>query len=190
MSGPVRSGGRAVLPDGATIVWSVAQGLPGRRWREAVSHDGALRRALLLEVSPAGRPTRLEMTSAAGLLTLHPDADGRELHGNVVTPTGIRHLRFDWSFEHDLFVTGSPAAAAVAVRRFADLLAVGEARPVPSVWIDDALEPRSGTWQVTRTASDGWHLRDLNGMGEGTARLDEDGTPVLSGGASWPLDVD
>jgi hypothetical protein len=145
---------------------------------------------MLLEVSPAGRPTRLEVVSATGLLTLHPDADGRELHGNAVTTTGIRHLRFDWSAEHDLIVGRSPVAAAVATRRFADLLAVGEARPVPAVWVDDMLEPRPGAWQVTRTAPDGWHLRDLDGTEVRIVTVDEDGIPVLPGGVRWPLELD
>lgn len=179
-----------MLPDGAVIVWSLADGLRGRRWREAVSQDGGLRRSVLLEASPAGRPMRLELTSPAGILTLHPNVGGSELHGNVVTPTGIRHLAFDWSSEHDLFVVGSPAAAAVAVRRFADILAVGEARPVPVVWVDDALEPRPGAWQVTRTAPDGWHLRDLDGAEERVITVDPGGIPVLRDAASWPLEPD
>jgi hypothetical protein len=179
-----------VLPNGAVIVWSLAEGVRGRRWREAVSQDGTLSRSVLLEVSPAGRPTRLELASPAGLLTLHPNAGGSELHGNVVTPTGIRHLAFDWSSEHDLFVVGSPAAAAVAVRRFADILAVGEAQPVPVVWVDDALEPRPGAWQVTRTAPDGWLLRDLDGTEERVMTVDAGGIPVLPDAASWPLELD
>jgi hypothetical protein len=186
----VRSGGRAVLANGTILVWSLAEGRRGRRWRESLTNDRALRRSMLLEVTPAGRPTRLEVASAAGLLTLHPDADGRELHGNVVTSTGIRHLRFEWGFEHDLFVVGSPTAAAVTLRRLADLLAVGEARAVPVVWVDDALEPRPGAWQVTRTAPDGWHLRDLDGTEVRILTVDTDGIAVLPGSASWPLELD
>jgi hypothetical protein len=190
VSHPFRAGGRAVLPNGTTVIWSAAEGGRGRRWREAVSHDGSLGRSLLLEASPAGRVTRLEVTSESGLLTLHPDGDERELHGNVVTATGIRHLRFDWSAEHELFVDGSPAAAAVALGRFTGLLAIGETKPVPVVWVDDALEPRSGTWQVTRAALDAWHLRDLDGSGERMTRLDEHGVPVLPDAVSWPLEID
>ncbi len=189
MSGPVKAGGRAIAPDGRSIVWSVAEGPRGRRWREAIVQGGSLHRSLLLEVSPAGAPTRLELTTEAGLLTLHPDIEGRELHGNVVTTSGVRHLRFDWSFEHELFVVGSPAGAAVALRRFADILAVGEARPVPVVWIDDALEPRPGAWQVTRTGSDAWELRDLDGTETRPIRVDEDGIPILPRAERWPLEM-
>jgi hypothetical protein len=190
MSDPVRIGGRAVLPDGAEITWSVAGGLRGRRWREAVSRGGGVERSLMLEASPAGGPTRLEMTSGGGLLTLHPSSDERELHGNVVTPDGVRHLHFDWSFEHELFVVGSPAAAAVALHGFADILAVGESRPVPVVWLDDALEPRAGAWTVTRTGTEDWSLDDLAGGATTEVRIDPDGLPVLPGGERWALQLD
>lgn len=189
MSDPVKFGGRAAAPDGGAIVWSVAEGPRGRRWREAMVQGGSLRRSLLLEVSPAGAPTRLELTTEAGLLTLHPDIDGRELHGNVVTTSGVRHLRFDWSFEHELFVVASPTSAAAALRRFADILAVGETRPVPVVWIDDALEPRPDVWQVTRISPEAWDLRDLDGTETGAVRIDEDGIPILPGAERWPLEM-
>ena len=187
---PFRAGGRASLPSGAMVVWSVAEGVRGRRWREAITVDGSLRRALLLEASPAGRATRLELTTVAGLLTLHPDTDSRELHGNVVTPSGIRHLRFDWSPEHELFVVGSPASASVALRRFADVLAIGETQQVPGVSIDDALEPRPGAWQVTRAAVGDWDLRRDDGSEEDRTSLDEEGIPILPGAVSWPLETD
>jgi hypothetical protein len=190
MNDTVRIGGRAVLPDGADLVWSVAGGLRGRRWREAVSRGGGVERSLMLEASPVGGPIRLEMTSRGGLLTLHPSSDERELHGNVVTPAGVRHLRFDWSFEHELFVVGSPAAAAVALRRFADIVAVGESRPVPVIWVDDALEPRPGAWQLTRTGPETWSLGDLAGGESTEVRVDVDGIPVLAGGERWALQDD
>lgn len=190
MSAPLRSGGRAALPNGATIVWSVAEGARGRRWREAVTIDGGLVRSLLLEVSIAGRPTRLEMTTAAGLLTLHPDRDERELHGNVVTPTGIRHLAFGWSPEHELDVAGSPAAAAVALGRLATALAVGDSISIAVVSIDDALEPGPATWQVTRGGPPTWQLRNDESGEERTTSLDPDGIPILPDAEAWPLQAD
>ena len=190
MSVGIRAGGRAILPDGLTVVWSVADGRRGRRWRESAGRDGTLSRSVLLEVSPAGRPTRLELTSAAGMLTLHPDPDGRELHGNVVTAAGIRHLRFDWSAAHELLVVGSPAAAAVALRHLADSVAVGEGVAVSVIWIDDVLVPRPGAWQVTRAAADSWQLRDLEGTDERLARVHPDGLPILPGAERWPLEQD
>ena len=188
MSDQVKTGGRTAAADGGTLIWSVAEGLRGRRWREAVTEDGRLRRSLLLEVSPGGLPSRLELTSAVGLLTAHPDRDGRELHGNVVTATGVRHLRFDWSSEHELLVIASPATAAVALRHYTDIVAVEETRTIPVVWIDETLEPRAGAWQVIRTGPDGWLLRDPDGTDAPAVHLDEDGLPVLPGADRWPLE--
>ena len=131
MTAPLRLGGRAGL-DGGAVVWSVAEGRRGRRWREAVTRDDGLVRSVLLEVSPAGRPTYLELATPSGLLTLHPDEQERELHGNAVTSGGIRHLRFDWSLDHGLHVVGSTVAAAAALHRLAGLVAVGEGRRIPS----------------------------------------------------------
>lgn len=190
MSGPLRSGGRAALSNGATVVWSAAEGARGRRWREAVTIDGAFVRSLLLEVSTAGRPARLELTSAAGLLTLHPSSDERELHGNVVTPTGIRHLRFAWSPAHELWVLGSPGVAAAALGRLAGVLAVGQTATVAVLGVDDALDPRPATWQVTRTGPRDWHLRDEQTGEEQVTTLDADGISVLPGAATWPLETD
>lgn len=190
MTGPLRLGGRAELPDGATIVWSVAEGRRGRRWREAVTIDGRLLRSVLLEASPTGRPTYLEVATAAGLLTLHPEPDERELHGNAVTRDGVRHLRFDWSFDHELFVVGSIAAASVALHRLGRVVATGEGRRVVVLQVDDALQPTPSAWRVTRTSAGGWHLQDGDGGHERTTVLDDDGVPLLPGGSSWPLETD
>lgn len=190
MSGPLRWGGRAALPDGSTVVWSVAEGVRGRRWREAVTIDGELVRSVLLEVSTGGRPSRLEVTAAAGLLTLHPSDDERELHGNVVTPTGIRHLRFEWSPDHELLVVGSPGASAVALGRLGGVVPVGEGTRVAFLRIDDALDPRAVSWLVTRIGPGDWHLQDLESAEERTASLDTDGLPVLPAAATWPLETD
>jgi hypothetical protein len=190
MTAPLRSGGRAALPIGATIVWSVAEGARGRRWREAITIDGGLVRSLLLEVSTAGRPTRLEMTTAAGLLTLHPNRDDRELHGNVVTPAGIRHLRFEWSPDHELDVAGSPAAASVALSGLAAHLAVGDAIRAAVVRVDDDLVPTPATWQVIRSGPTTWQVRDTGWGGERTVGLDRNGLPELPDAETWPLQAD
>ena len=112
------------------------------------------------------------------------------LHGNVVTPEGVRHLRFDWSFEHELVVLGSPVAAAIALRRFADVLAVGETRPVSVVAVDDALEPRAGTWEVTRTGTGSWRLGESGGGEAEALEIDAAGLPVVPDAQTWPLALD
>lgn len=189
MTVPFRAGGRHRLPTGATIVWSVAEGARGRRWREAVSVDGALRRSVLLEAATDGRPTRLELTGAQGLLTVHPDPAARELHGNVVTAHGIRHLRLAWSADHALFVVGSPAAASIALGRLASVVAVGSMLLVPVVRIDDDLDPMPEHWEISRVAERDWRLRRDDGFDERATSLDADGIPLIPGRDIWPLEA-
>jgi hypothetical protein len=203
----VRWGGRAVLPNGDQVVWSVADGRRGRRWREAVSADGTLLRTHLLETDRTGRLTRLEIATAAGLLTLHPDLGETVLHGNVVTPTGVRHLSFDRT---TVLVDESPASAAIALLGLAGLLEVEATTHVVGVQVDDRLEPRAAAWAVSRLEPRTWRLveqhdtdagggsgREAGGTvgsdaspgGEGRiVRLDEIGLPVLSG-ESWALET-
>jgi hypothetical protein len=212
MSGhAIRRGGRAALPSGGLIVWSVADGRRGRRWREVTSVDGTVVRVVLLESDPAGRLGRLEMATAAGLLTLHPDRAATALHGNVVTPTGVRHLTFD---RMTLLVDGSPAAAAIAVAGLAEGVPVGGTAQVDLVRVDDRLQPRTETWSIDRIEPRVWRLVELpddgSGGGPGSevrpgvrrearpgpgvgaeeriVRVDEDGLPELPGD-TWPLEV-
>src|SRR5476649_2068672 len=100
-SGYTRLAGRLALGDGATLSWSVADGSRGRRWRAVSVANGSVTHAVLLEVDLARRPSRLELTTRAGMLTLHPSLDGREIHGNVVSAAGdgVRHLAFPWGPE-------------------------------------------------------------------------------------------
>lgn len=65
---------------------------------------------LLLEVDSAGRWTRLELATSGGLLTLHPEPDESAVHGNVVTPSGVRPLALPWSAAHRLLLPGDPVA--------------------------------------------------------------------------------
>jgi hypothetical protein len=186
---PVRRGGHARNPLGDLLTWSEAEGERGTRWREALERDGALLRSLLLETSPTDRPTRLEMTTGAGLLTLHPEPDESAMHGNVVGRDGIRHLALAWSTEHELFVFASPASATVAIRRLARTVAVGAARELDLLRIDDALEPTPVRWRVERSGSHAWRLADLDGSDERRMTVDDDGRPVLLDERSWPLEL-
>ena len=186
---PVRRGGHARTPLGDLITWSEAEGERGTRWREAIERDGQLIRSLLLESSTEGRPTRLEMTTRAGLLTLHPESDQSALHGNVVTPGGIRHVALPWSPEHELFVVASPASATLGIRRFAHRMVVGAAATVDLVHVDDELEPRPARWRVERIGTHGWHLHDIDGSDERRLTVSDDGRPILLDEAFWPLEV-
>ena len=111
-AGWLRRAGRLDLGGGETVLWSVAEGRRGRRWR-SVRRDahGGLLSDLLLELDPDRRWTRLELATASGILTLHPDPDGRAVHGNAVTERGVLPLAFGWSPRHRLVVEGEPIAA-------------------------------------------------------------------------------
>jgi hypothetical protein len=186
---PVRRGGRAITLGGAYLTWSQAEGERGTRWREALERDGELVRALLLEVARSGRATRLEVTTQAGLLTLHPEPDESAMHGNVVGGEEVRHLAFGWSPDHELLVLDSPASATITLRRLADRMVVGARRVIDVLVIDDALDPRSSRWSFERIARHAWHLRDADGEAERRLTLEEDGRPLLREAITWPLEV-
>jgi len=163
---PVRRAGHARLASGATVTWSVAEGAKGRRWRELVARDGTVVHSLLLETFPDGRFAHLELSTAAGLLTLHPEGDGT-LHGNAVTEHGVRHVRgLPWSDRAVLLVEGSvlawAAAAGLATR----------ANSAVVVAPDLSLHERAVAPVDLR------------------ATLDADGLPILDDGRTWPLEDD
>ena len=186
MSAMVRRAGRATLANGTQLVWSVADGRRGRRWRATTTRDGAMTVALLLEVGLDGRPARLEVASAAGLLTLHPEADG-SLHGNVVTAAGVRHLALTWGPGQELEVAGLPIANAVSARRLASSVGVGEGITVPVVAVSPELEVREGTRGYVRVGGATWRIE---GDGEPrTLGLDDLGLPIgLDDTGEWPLE--
>ena len=190
MTEVLRLGGRVATGDGRTITWSVAEGVRGRRWREAVTAaDGRLEGSLLLEASMAGRPTRLEMTTAAGLLTLHPELDEASIHGNLVTPGGIHHLAFAWGPDHELLVLDSLATEAVGLASLAGSMSIGESRSVPMLRIDHGLEPRAVSWTVERAAALDWVLRAEFGDEERHVSLRPDGLVDLPDLETWPLEL-
>ncbi len=183
---PLRLGGRATLPGSVVVVWSVADGRRGRRWREVATRGDAPVRSVLFETDGSGRVVRLEMATAAGLLTLHPDAAPGVLHGNVVTPDGIRHLTLR---EAILFVAGSPAAAAIATARLSSEMTVGATRRVEVIRIDERLEPGEGSWEVSRVEGGTWRLVNSDDGEVREVRLDGNGLAVLPESASWPLEL-
>jgi hypothetical protein len=186
---PIRRAGRATTIGGEILTWTEAEGTRGTRWREALQRDGTLIRSLLLEVSAAGRPTRLEMTTAAGLLTLHPEPDESAVHGNVVSEDGVEHLAFPWGADQELLILGSPASATITLRRLADRVAVGATWPIDVLRIDDALEPRPARWTAERVARHAWHLRTIDGFEERRLTVDDQGRPVLADALTWPLEA-
>ena len=185
-----RRGGHATGPTGDRITWSLAEGARGTRWRESASRGGALIRGILLEVTPAGGVMRLELATAEGLLTLHPEPDASAIHGNVVTPHGIRHLAFDWSPSHELVVAASLATDTVAVRRLAATVPVGGRAEVDVLAIDDALQPRPDRWAIERPADDRWAFQPKRAEHPGREiRVGPDGLPILDAAETWSLEA-
>jgi hypothetical protein len=188
----LRVAGSGRLADGSHLVWSVAGGRRGRRWRAMASRDGAVTHALLLEVRPDGRLSRLELTTPAGMLTLHPDEAGRVLHGNAVGADGVRHLRLAWSDEHGVEVADRPIAAAVTAHRLAGSVAVGEGRDVPVLRIGVDLGIVPARQRYDRIGEGEWRIAPLtDGAAAFAMRIDERGIPTsLEDAAEWPLELD
>jgi len=192
MTAYLRRAGAGLLADGSQLVWSVADGRRGRRWRAVASSNGVITHALLLEVDTAGRPSRLELTTPAGMLTLHPDEAGRTLHGNVVTLSGVHHLSLPWSDLHGLEVDGRPIAGAVTAHRLAGATAVGEGRAVPVVAITTDLALSETTRDYVRVGEGEWRIEEAPGDGAGTIlRVDSRGIPTgIRDAREWPLELD
>jgi len=167
----VRRAGRGTDTTGALVVWSVAEGRRGRRWREVRSvAGGGVVSSLLLETDPDGRFNHAELATEAGLLTLHPEGDGT-IHGNVVTAAGIEHVRgLPWSSDSVLIVEGSTIAAAAAAHGLRHVAAAGTTVMRPAVIVDLGLAVRSGDVSI--------------------AAVDGDGIPLLTDAKTWPLDVE
>lgn len=183
-----RIGGRGVTGSGGALTWSVADGVRGTRWREALEVDGRLSRTVLLEVAPTGRPTRLEIATAAGLLTLHPEPDESAMHGNVVGDQGVRHLAQPWGPDDELWVDGSVSVAAVALGRLAGALVVGASAVIGVLWIDDRLEPREERLTIERRADRSWRVAPASSGAAIDVELDEVGVVVLADAVSWSLE--
>ena len=162
MTGWLRRAGHGSAPDGAVVTWSVAEGRRGRRWREVVAAGEGIRSSLLLELDPDGRFSHLELSTAAGLLTLHPEGDGT-LHGNRVTIDGVHHLRSPWDPSTVVLVEGSSVCIAAAPRG----------------------GPTHGWLRIRRDLG----LERTTDPIDPIA-VDADGLPVLDEGAIWPLELD
>jgi hypothetical protein len=164
--GWLRVAGTGRAPDGATVTWSVAEGRRGRRWREAVARDRAVLHSLLFELDTDGRFAHLELTTPAGLLTLHPEGDGT-IHGNAISAAGIAHVRgLPWGPDDAILIERSVVCQLVA-----------------------------GQWQLARGLDSLGVVRvapDLSLSRERTtielAPVDDRGLPALEDSHRWPLE--
>jgi len=173
---PLRRAGHGRFVDGTDVTWSVAEGQKGRRWREVRSRDGVVVSSLLLETFPDGRFAHLEASTAAGLLTLHPEGDGT-LHGNAVLTTGVRHVvGLPWPAGSVVVLDGSAiaiAAAAWYMRESGSSTDHAERRPV--VLIDPGLSVKASSIPADALSHD---------------KIDAEGLPILDDAASWPLELE
>jgi hypothetical protein len=198
-AGYVRRAGRATLQNGSVLLWSIAEGRRGARWRACTRGPGGLLSDLLLEVGSDGRPARLEIATPAGLLTLHPEPDGRSAHGNVVRPDGVDPLAFEWTEHHWFESRQSPVVAAAMVRALRSGVGVGAHRVVPGLHVDDDLRVWRGVRGVERMSETRWSIEEATGFGWELS-LDDEGLPIFEAGEVrtpdsaaapvWPLEVD
>ena len=184
MSRLVRRAGRAALEDGSAVVWTVAAGRRGRRWREVRTAGGeSVVSSLLLETDPADRFLHAELSTAAGLLTLHPEADGM-LHGNVVTLDGVRHVTgLPWSTEAALLVDGSAIGLTAAAHALRERTVVGASTRLGVARVTTGLDIAIDAIEVERLAVDLWRVDERE------IRVDPDGMPVFLNARAWPLEL-
>jgi hypothetical protein len=182
--------GHGALPGGGRLTWTAADGSKGRRWRAAATgSDGRLVHGLLVETAPDGTLARAEITTATGLLTLHPDHDGTAMHGNCARTDGVDHLALPWSPAHALLFGASPLTAAVAACILGGRVGMGEGTSVPVIEVLPDLHVRQATWRVARTAERRWRLLAADGGASIALELDETGLPLLDDGGTWPMET-
>src|SRR3954452_801260 len=157
----LRRAGHGPGDDRALVTRSVAEGRRGRRWREVIRTGGGVRSSILLELDPQGRFSHLELSTAAGLLTLHPEGDGT-LHGNTVTGRGVEHIEgLPWQHDRVILVEGSAVCRAAPAND-------GRRRSVLPIGLD---------------------LRfDQGPVPEFLPEADEQRLPVLGDAENWPLE--
>ncbi len=186
----LRRAGSGRLTDGSRLVWTVAEGSRGRRWRWTHTTDVGLSSVGLLELDEQGGFSRLELGSAVGLLTLHVDHGGGEVNGNVAGPSGMRHLRFPWSPDALVLVDGEPLVAAAMCHRLAGRL---DARPTDEhdvLLVEPSYAVRDTLGRFTRESDTRWRI-ELSQARRFRIAIDGQGLPTGLGDESdWPLEVD
>ena len=181
----LRRAGTGRDADGWRVIWSVAEGKRGRRWREVRCRDTAVASSLLLETGPDGRFSHLELSTPSGLMTLHPESDGT-LHGNAIVSDGVEHvIGRPWNPDGIVLLEGSTICLVAAAEFLRRSLSPWSAASIPSVTIgpgtlllDDHMPTR-----VERVTASAWRF----GRDE-PFHLDDHGLPLLKDGEIWPLE--
>ena len=185
MKVPVRRGGQFADDAGRSVLWSVADGARGRRWRwTVVDRRGALLAAHALETGPDGRFLRLESATAPGLLSLHREADG-SLHGNRVGERGVDHLTVEAPAPAGVLIGGTALAVSILLGTM-EGPAAKATLDVLEVFDDLGLRIVSAT--IRPTDDGGWEIRTNRATRR--AHLDADSLPDAAAhdGLTWPLE--
>jgi hypothetical protein len=173
----VRVGGRGSTGAGRSVIWSVAEGSLGRRYRGIAD-------SLLLETDPAGRFSHLELSTPSGLLTLHPEGDGT-LHGHAVVSDGVEHVvGLPWEPDGLVVVEDSVVCVLAAAQLLRPTLDPGSSLAAHAAWIPPTLWVEIRPVRVGR-AGGAWQLG-----GDAPIEIDPSGIPSLTGGETWPLEDD
>jgi hypothetical protein len=179
----LRVGGRGQGADGASVVWSVAEGNRGRRWREVRNVGGGMASSLLLETDPAGQFAHLELSTPSGLFTLHPEGDGT-LHGHAIVSDGVEHVTgLPWDHDGIVLLEGSTVCRLAAVAGLALVVAAGTSRGHLAAVIPPTLWLEVSPVRVERIDATTWRFG-----GDEAFAVDERGLPILRGGEIWPLE--
>jgi hypothetical protein len=168
------------------VVWTAADGRNGRRWRELATDGSAIVRSLLLETDNQGNWQRLEMNSAEGLVTLHPEGDG-SIHGNIASRSGVQHISLGKLKPARLDVAGSLVVEAALCWSLTRQLRVGERRVIQVVSVAEPVSVTLSELTIERRTTATWEITD--GARRRLVELDDDGLPVAHvGGDHWPLE--
>lgn len=195
MADRLRRAGHVRVATGEGITWSVSEGRRGRRWRELIrvgSGRPGIRHSLLLETDPDGTFSHLELSTEAGLFTIHPESDGR-LHGNAVVDhreaglrdaSGVEHIRgLVWPRDGIALVEGSLVCQLAAIHALRHTLEPASSRSQATAWIPLTLWLEIRPVRVERLDEGRWRF----GGGD-DLEVDGDGLPRADGGTTWPLE--
>ncbi|HET7702614.1 MAG TPA: hypothetical protein VFK35_04390 [Candidatus Limnocylindrales bacterium] len=179
----LRVGGRGTGPGGASVIWSVAEGSRGRRWREVRKAGEGIAHSLLLETGPEGRFAHLELSTPSGLLTLHPEGDGT-LHGHAVVSDGVEHVRgMRWEPDAVPLLDGSTICRMAAIALFDPVIAAASSTARLAVVIPATLRLEVKPVRIERIEDRTWRFGAENPFS-----VDRRGLAVLAGGETWALE--
>jgi hypothetical protein len=179
----LRAAGRGSTPSGDSVIWSVAEGRRGRRWREVRLEGRSIGHSLLLEIGADGRFAHLELSTPSGLLTLHPEGDGT-LHGNAVVSDGVEHVvGLPWEPDGFVLLAGSVVCRAAALPVLEGRISAVGSAALHAASIPATLWVEMGPIRVERVDRHTWRF------GHDVVMVDERGLPALDGGEIWPLEA-